>query len=538
MYLNASTDKLEIVLGGTVTTSQLQWNVSFQDITSTGMTLPQAAGAGLTNNATAVDIVAAPAASTTRQVTHINVFNADTATATVTIQKDVSGTNYVLISYAVTSGDTLMWSREDGWRLMSAAGGAIVLTGDVTGTGTSSITTTIANDAVTYAKIQNVSAASRLLGRGSAGGAGDVEEVTLGTNLSLTGTTLNATGGGVSAIGTINSQTKSANGAVISGTDLVMQTADATNPGLVSITAQTFKGDKTVDGRLNVLQDTTVTTEVCSVIASTTTNANLVIAPNGSGALIASIPDGATTGGNARGAYAVDLQTRRNAATNVASSNYSGILGGWGNQASNDYSVVIGGGFNTASGNSSVVLGGQNNQALAFYSTAFGSQCRAHLYGQVANSSGSFSADSDNQRSSIIYRRIITGTAITELFIDGASARGVISITNPTINARAWRAQIDVVAICATAGGTTVLNDVFAGSYHAAIKRVGTTTSLVGAVSVTNEVSDTSMSTSVVTIDADDTNEALRIQFTPPTTAAAGTVIRVVATAYLTEVGR
>ena len=174
MYLNASTDKLEIVLGGTVATNQLNWNVSYQDITSTGMTLPQSAGAGNTNNATAVDIVAAPAASTTRQVTHINVFNADTATATVTIQKDVSGTNYVLISYAVTSGDTLMWSREDGWRLAKAGG---------------------------------------------------------------SGTTL--------SIGTINSQTKSADGAVISGSSLVMQTADATFPGVISTGTQIFAGAKT-----------------------------------------------------------------------------------------------------------------------------------------------------------------------------------------------------------------------------------------------------------------------------------------------------
>lgn len=51
-------------------------------------------------------------------------------------------------------------------------------------------------------------------------------------------------GGGVTTIGTINSQTKSANGAVISGTSLVMQTADATSVGLVSTSSQTFAGNK------------------------------------------------------------------------------------------------------------------------------------------------------------------------------------------------------------------------------------------------------------------------------------------------------
>lgn len=49
--------------------------------------------------------------------------------------------------------------------------------------------------AITYAKIQNVSAISRLLGRGSAAGVGPPVEVTLGTNLSMSGTTLNAAGG-------------------------------------------------------------------------------------------------------------------------------------------------------------------------------------------------------------------------------------------------------------------------------------------------------------------------------------------------------
>ncbi len=54
------------------------------------------------------------------------------------------------------------------------------------------------DDAVTYAKIQNVTTA-RLLGRATAE-SGSVEEITLGTNLSFTGTTLNAAGGGSSLV--------------------------------------------------------------------------------------------------------------------------------------------------------------------------------------------------------------------------------------------------------------------------------------------------------------------------------------------------
>lgn len=72
----------------------------------------------------------------------------------------------------------------------------ITLTGNVTGSGTGSFAATIANDAVTYAKMQNVSAASKLLGRGSAGGSGDPEEITVGSGLTMTGTTLSAAGGG------------------------------------------------------------------------------------------------------------------------------------------------------------------------------------------------------------------------------------------------------------------------------------------------------------------------------------------------------
>jgi hypothetical protein len=50
------------------------------------------------------------------------------------------------------------------------------LTGDVTASGSGSVAATIANDAVTYAKMQNVSATDKVLGRSSSG-SGDVEEI-------------------------------------------------------------------------------------------------------------------------------------------------------------------------------------------------------------------------------------------------------------------------------------------------------------------------------------------------------------------------
>lgn len=60
-------------------------------------------------------------------------------------------------------------------------------------------TANIDNDAVTFAKMQNSSGASKILGRGSASGAGDFEELTISTGLTLTGTVL------TSSIGTYGS---------------------------------------------------------------------------------------------------------------------------------------------------------------------------------------------------------------------------------------------------------------------------------------------------------------------------------------------
>lgn len=75
---------------------------------------------------------------------------------------------------SVGSNLTLSGGVLDG---IAAPAAITALTGDVTATGPGSVAGTIAEEAVTYAKMQHVSATDRLLGRQTSG-AGDVEEVT------------------------------------------------------------------------------------------------------------------------------------------------------------------------------------------------------------------------------------------------------------------------------------------------------------------------------------------------------------------------
>lgn len=113
-----------------------------------------------------------------------------------------NATDYVRV-YKITTGTSTVSSVEDhrvGPRGVhgGAGGGGSGVTdgdkGDVT-VSASGATWTIDEGAVTYAKMQDVSAASKLLGRGDSG-SGDPQEITLGTGLTMTGTTLSASGGG------------------------------------------------------------------------------------------------------------------------------------------------------------------------------------------------------------------------------------------------------------------------------------------------------------------------------------------------------
>jgi len=109
------------------------------------------------------------------------------------------GATWETYSGAASAGGTVTTTGSPASGNLTAFSGASSITsgnlsGDVTTAGT--MATTIANSAVTLAKIANAAANSKLLGSGASGSGAAYSELTLGTNLSMSGTTLNATGGG------------------------------------------------------------------------------------------------------------------------------------------------------------------------------------------------------------------------------------------------------------------------------------------------------------------------------------------------------
>lgn len=89
------------------------------------------------------------------------------------------------------NSDLLVPSEKAVRTYIAANSGITALTGDVTASGTGSVAATIANNAVTYAKMQAISTTSKLLGSSST--TTPVQEITLGSGLSMSGTTLSVT---------------------------------------------------------------------------------------------------------------------------------------------------------------------------------------------------------------------------------------------------------------------------------------------------------------------------------------------------------
>ena len=149
------------------------------------------------------------------------------------------------------------------------------------------------------------------------------------------------------------------------------------------------------------------------------TNVDLVLQPKGAGAFMAQKPDGTEFGGYNRGENAVDLQTSRASAAQVASgiysvitggvnnfapalcasvsggennaatANYAIIAGGQSNNATGNSSAITGGGFNLASGTESFIGGGSHNHATETNSVVAGGRENG-AYGQLSFIGGGY----------------------------------------------------------------------------------------------------------------------------------------------------
>jgi len=288
---------------------------------------------------------------------------------------------------------------------------------------------------------------------------------------------------------------------------------------------------------------------------------NLVLQPAGNGGIMARLPDGTTTGGNARGAYAIDLQCdplvsaievasgnsavaigSRNRSTgdrsvalgyaNLASGNRS-FAAGEGNTASGGLAVAMGryctasatesaciGGYNQATGTGSFAWGSSTYAASA-YSTAGGLYSKSDKQGQFSTATGRFAVDGDAQRSVLVMRNATTDATVTELFLDGTSLRA--TIPNNTL----WHADIRIAARQATGTNHAI--------YHRKCAIYKNTTAGSTALQGTVQTIGTDVESDAnwdVTVSADTTNGSLKIEVT----GVAATNIRWVAEVSLVEV--
>lgn len=117
MYLSGTTETLQIVCDVAAVTTEPTYAFSWNDITATGMTLPQSASTGNMTGSTDVDAVLPPAAGATRQIIQGTIYNADTTNKLITVKKDVGGADYTIVQVLLSPGMTLHYSREHNWSL-------------------------------------------------------------------------------------------------------------------------------------------------------------------------------------------------------------------------------------------------------------------------------------------------------------------------------------------------------------------------------------------------------------------------------------
>ena len=233
--------------------------------------------------------VALTGAGAALTVTNDAVFNGNTTIGnasadTLTVNANANFTG----NLSITSGDTFTNAGSSVYTAQAVSnlptGGVIgTAVGTVDGATTFNITQTTASQALTLPS-PTTTTAGRIVYVNNVGSA---SFTMYGTTIASNGsnafiwngsqwiTTVSLSGSSVSVVGTIDSQTKSADGAVISGNAIYFQTADATNVGLVSTGTQTLAGAKTFNALLTVQAGLTATGAVVSLNDSSNFNTTI-----------------------------------------------------------------------------------------------------------------------------------------------------------------------------------------------------------------------------------------------------------------------
>lgn len=123
IVLSATNKKIQVVLAGAITTSQLDCYAAWRDFDSTTYVAGDFGVA--TNSTTDVDLVAAPAASHYIVVDYLSVYNKDTAAATVSVKYDVAGTEKILWKGLLAVGYKLEYAEGAGFRVLDTNGAAL-----------------------------------------------------------------------------------------------------------------------------------------------------------------------------------------------------------------------------------------------------------------------------------------------------------------------------------------------------------------------------------------------------------------------------
>jgi hypothetical protein len=266
------------------------------------------------------------------------------------------------------------------------------------------------------------------------------------------------------------------------------------------------------------------------------------IVPKGTGAFCLAVPDSTAVGGNARGTGAVDLQTGRSSASQVASGSYAVTIGygntcsgtnaiaiGWGSTSSGIRSVAIGNAC-TASGISTFATGASStcsstesgfaagyavNVSGSYGAAGFGMdttvsgrsafatglQANATRYCQKSHAAGYFAAVGDAQQTLFVLRNKTTDATPVNLGLDGSTTR----LTIPS--GKIMFADILISGIKSDGSGAACYKR------KVAIKNVAGTTALVGSVETIGTDIEDNAATDVA-ITADNTNDALQINVT------------------------